>query len=88
MGKRSRRRGAETLKAPESEYRSPEGDVLALPVTAVVRAIITFGLTLTNVPFTYGNGALLARNMLGRILELPGARQPDSLLQLGFRAAF
>ena len=30
MGKRSRRRGAETLKAPESEYRSPEGDVLAL----------------------------------------------------------
>ena len=30
MGKRSRRRGAETLKAPESEYRSPGGDVLAL----------------------------------------------------------
>jgi hypothetical protein len=30
MGKRSRRRGAETLKAPESEYTSPEGDVLAL----------------------------------------------------------
>src|SRR3954464_11568243 len=30
MGKRSRRRGAETLKAPEYEYRSPEGDVLAL----------------------------------------------------------
>jgi hypothetical protein len=30
MGKRSRRRGAETLKAPESEYRSPEGDVLTL----------------------------------------------------------
>jgi hypothetical protein len=30
MGKRSRRRGAETLKAPESEYRSPDGDVLAL----------------------------------------------------------
>ena len=30
MGKRSRRRGAETLKAPESEYRSPAGDVLAL----------------------------------------------------------
>ncbi len=30
MGKRSRRRGAETLKAPESEYRSPQGDALAL----------------------------------------------------------
>ena len=30
MGKRSRRRGAETIKAAESEYRSPEGDVLAL----------------------------------------------------------
>jgi len=30
MGKRSRRRGADTLKAPESEYRSPSGDVLAL----------------------------------------------------------
>ena len=30
MGKRSRRRGAETLRAPESEYRSPDGDVLAL----------------------------------------------------------
>jgi hypothetical protein len=30
MGKRSRRRGAEALKAPESAYRSPEGDVLAL----------------------------------------------------------
>ena len=30
MGKRSRRRGAETLRAPESEYRSPDGDVLVL----------------------------------------------------------
>jgi hypothetical protein len=30
MGKRSRRRGADTLKAPESEYTSPGGDVLAL----------------------------------------------------------
>jgi hypothetical protein len=30
MGKRSRRRGADTLKAPESEYTSPSGDVLAL----------------------------------------------------------
>jgi hypothetical protein len=30
MGKRSRRRGAETLKAPESEYHSPDGDVLVL----------------------------------------------------------
>jgi hypothetical protein len=30
MGKRSRRRGADTLQAPESEYRSPEGDLLVL----------------------------------------------------------
>jgi hypothetical protein len=31
MGKRNRRRGhAETLSAPESEYRSPDGDVLVL----------------------------------------------------------
>ena len=30
MGKRSRRRGAETLKAVDSEYRSPQGDALAL----------------------------------------------------------
>jgi hypothetical protein len=30
MGKRGRRRGAEALRAPESEYRSAEGDVLAL----------------------------------------------------------
>jgi hypothetical protein len=30
MGRRSRRRGAEQLKAPETEYRSPDGDVLAL----------------------------------------------------------
>jgi hypothetical protein len=30
MGKRSRRRGADTLKAPESEYTSPAGDVIAL----------------------------------------------------------
>ena len=31
MGRRSRRRGeAEALKAPESEYRSPDGAVLAL----------------------------------------------------------
>jgi hypothetical protein len=30
MGKRSRRRGADTLKAPESEYASAAGDVLAL----------------------------------------------------------
>ena len=30
MGKRSRRRGADSLRAPEYEYRSPDGDVLAL----------------------------------------------------------
>ena len=30
MGKRSRRRGAEQLEAPESEYWAPGGDVLVL----------------------------------------------------------
>jgi hypothetical protein len=30
MGKRGRRRGAEALRAPESEYRNAEGDVLVL----------------------------------------------------------
>ena len=30
MGRRSRRRGADALKASEAEYRSPAGDVLAL----------------------------------------------------------
>src|SRR3954469_1648061 len=30
MGRRGRRRGAEALRAPESEYRSAGGDVLAL----------------------------------------------------------
>ncbi len=30
MGRRSRRRGAEALSAPESEYRNADGDVLAL----------------------------------------------------------
>jgi hypothetical protein len=30
MGKRSRRRGTDIPKAPESEYRSADGDVLAL----------------------------------------------------------
>jgi hypothetical protein len=30
MGRRSRRRGAEALRAPESEYGSAEGDLLVL----------------------------------------------------------
>jgi hypothetical protein len=30
MGRRARRRGAETLRAPEAEYRSADGDVLVL----------------------------------------------------------
>jgi len=30
MGRRSRRRGAEALRAPESEYRTAEGDLLVL----------------------------------------------------------
>jgi hypothetical protein len=30
MGKRGRRRGAEALRAPESEYRNADGDLLVL----------------------------------------------------------
>jgi hypothetical protein len=53
MGKRSRRRGAETLKAPESEYRSPDGDVLALrgamtPATRAEYAAVVGGSPLSR----------------------------------------
>jgi hypothetical protein len=39
MGKRSRRRGADSLRVPEYEYRSPDGDVLLLrgSMTAATR---------------------------------------------------
>lgn len=30
MGRRGRRRGADRLRAPESEYRTPEGELLVL----------------------------------------------------------
>lgn len=48
--------------------------LIVLPITAVVRVVVTFGLILTNTPFIYGNTALVTRNLLGRILDLPGAR--------------
>ena len=53
MGKRSRRRGAETLKAPESEYRSAGGDVLALrgamtPATRSEYAVVMGGSPLSQ----------------------------------------
>jgi ATP-binding cassette subfamily B protein len=48
--------------------------LLLLPMVALVRITVTFGLTLTNVPFMFENGALLTRNLLRRILDLPGAR--------------
>src|SRR3954466_11492505 len=52
MGKRSRRRGAETLKAPESEYRSPEGDVLALRGSLTPQARQRYAAAITGSPLS------------------------------------
>jgi len=49
--------------------------ILALVVSsAVVRIVGIFGLIRTNVPFMYMLHTLLQKNMLSRILRLPGAR--------------
>jgi len=48
--------------------------LLVLPLAGLVRITVTFGLILTNVPFIFGGGALLARNLLRRILDLPSTR--------------
>jgi len=47
--------------------------VVLLFVAALGRIVLLFGLALTNVPFMVSNQALLQRNMLTRILELPAA---------------
>lgn len=47
----------------------------ALPLMAgLAEVTFLFGCQLTNAPFMLSNAALLQKNMLGRILELPGAR--------------
>jgi hypothetical protein len=52
MGKRARRRGAETLKAPASEYRSPEGDVLALRGSLTPAARQRYAATMKGSPLS------------------------------------
>ena len=50
-----------------------------LAVAAISRMGAIFGLIRTNVPFMYHNHTLLHKNMLGRILQRPGARSlPES----------
>jgi ATP-binding cassette subfamily B protein len=64
---------------------SPEGDLLGLPgwlwwlclftvLASLGRAVSGFGCQLTNGPFMFECAALLQRNLLQRILQLPGAR--------------
>ena len=50
-----------------------------LVVAGIVRVGAVFGLHRTNTPFEFRTSTLLQRNMLGRILERPGARSlPES----------
>jgi ATP-binding cassette subfamily B protein len=49
--------------------------LVALPLMAAVGQVVSFTCCqLTNAPFTLANAALLQKNLLARILELPGAR--------------
>ncbi|GCE45502.1 ATP-binding cassette subfamily B protein [Thermosporothrix hazakensis] len=50
-----------------------------LIVPALGRITFLFGCQLTNAPFIYTNAALLQKNILSRILQMPGAQAlPDS----------
>jgi ATP-binding cassette subfamily B protein len=64
---------------------TPEGDLLGVPgwlwwlclftvLASLGRAVFGFGCQLTNGPFMFECAALLQRNLLERILQLPGAR--------------
>jgi ATP-binding cassette subfamily B protein len=64
---------------------APEADVLGLPgwlwwlclftvLSTVGRIACGFGCQLTNGPFMFEGAALLQRNLLERVLQLPGAR--------------
>ncbi len=48
--------------------------VALLTMAALGRIACLFGLALTNVPFILTSAALIQKNMLGRILELPAGR--------------
>ncbi len=52
MGKRSRRRGADAPKAPESEYRSPAGDVLALRGAMTPATRLEYGAAMGGSPLS------------------------------------
>ena len=77
MGKRSRRRGAETLKAPESEYRSPEGDVLALRGSMTPAARQRYAATMQGSPLSqedaWQRGVELLFELLAVRWEIAGA---------------
>lgn len=77
MGKRSRRRGAETLKAPESEYRSPDGDVLALRGSMTPAARQRYAATMKGTPLSqedaWQRGVELLFELLAVRWEIAGA---------------
>jgi hypothetical protein len=77
MGKRSRRRGAETLKAPVSEYRSPEGDVLALRGSMTPAARQRYAGTMKGSPLSredaWQRGVELLFELLAVRWEIAGA---------------
>ncbi|MFL5848318.1 MAG: hypothetical protein ACJ76R_05215 [Solirubrobacteraceae bacterium] len=77
MGKRSRRRGAETLKAPESEYRSPEGDVLWLRGALSPAARERYAATMQGSPLSREDAWQRATELLFELLavrwEIAGA---------------
>jgi hypothetical protein len=77
MGKRSRRRGADTLKAPGSEYRSPDGDVLALRGALTPAARQRYAETLQGSPLSqedaWQRGVELLFELLAVRWEIAGA---------------
>jgi hypothetical protein len=77
MGKRSRRRGAETLKAPESEYRSPDGEVLALRGSLTPAARQQYAAALKGSPLSqedaWQRGVELLFELLAVRWEIAGA---------------
>ncbi|HET8950649.1 MAG TPA: hypothetical protein VFN44_09060 [Solirubrobacteraceae bacterium] len=77
MGKRSRRRGAETLKAPESEYRSPDGDVLALRGSLTPAARQQYAAAMKGAPLSqedaWQRGVELLFELLAVRWEIAGA---------------
>ena len=52
MAKRSRRRGAEVPRAPDTEYRSPDGDVLVLRGAMTPATRVQYAATLAGAPLS------------------------------------